>query len=72
MTSGQFFLTSPVISLTLDSIMSFSSIRYVVKTSNCMQYSQDFAGVFSTMANTRGNLKETNEFSLICSVLESN
>ena len=34
--------------------------------------SKELAGVFSTMANTRENLKETNEFSSMFSVLELN
>ena len=33
--------------------------------------SKEFAGVFSKMVNTRENLNETNEFTSIFSVLES-
>ena len=59
----------PVISLTLDGITLFSRIRYVVKQAIACDKSKELARVFSTMANTGENLKETNEFSWIFSVL---
>ena len=68
-----FFLMSHVEILTLDSITSFSGVIYVVKTSNCMRYSQkSWPESFQQIANTMENRKETNEFSLIFSMLESN
>ena len=46
---------------------------YVVKKKQLHAIqSKGFAGVVSTMANTRENLTETNEFSLIICLLESN